>query len=108
MVEDINGIQQQRGMNALTSLELPAVMGTEIFDNVGPDNEIFLIKMVDSKEEEDTKKSGTVRWMQKFQEWIQSLSKLCSANNFFSPPARPIFFCAFDYISTTTASIGKR
>ena len=67
-----------QGMKALTSLELPAVMGTEICDNVGLDDEIFLVKMVDPKEEEvasseeDTKqKSGIGRWTRKVQEWIK-------------------------------------
>ena len=32
-------------MKALTSLKLPAVMSTEICDNVEPDDEIFLVKM---------------------------------------------------------------
>jgi hypothetical protein len=73
-----------QGMKALTSLELPAVMGTEICDTVGPDDEIFLVKMVDPKEEKaaspekkDGKeenvepKSGIGKWARKIQEWIK-------------------------------------
>ena len=67
-------------MKALTSLELPAVMGTEICDNVGPDDEIFLVKMVDPKEEEaasleeeakkeDMKQQSRIgKWARKIQE----------------------------------------
>ena len=52
-----------RGMQALTALELPAVMGTEICDNVDPDDEIFVVKMVDPEEakaeESSSEEDGT-------------------------------------------------
>jgi len=60
-----------QGMKALTSLELPSVMGTEICDNVGPDDEIFLVKMVDPEEKDAGRQSGIGKWARKVQEWIK-------------------------------------
>ena len=68
-------------MKALTSLELPAVMGTEICDNVGPDDEIFLVKMVDPKEEEAALlkekevKAATAKEQSRIGKWAQKIQE---------------------------------
>ena len=68
-------------MKALTSLELPAVMGTEICDNVGPDDEIFLVKVVDPKEEEAALlkekevKAATAKEQRRIGKWAQKIQE---------------------------------